>query len=131
MVPVVLAARFFMELALLVAAGVVGASLAPMPWSVLAGLSSATVVAVLWGLVLSPRARVLVPLGPRLLLELGLVAAVAAGLWWSGRGLLAATLLATDVVVLGLLVALGRPPGPGADADTHADVTDERGSTAP
>ena len=48
---------FLLELAALVAAGIVGASLGSPPWGVAGAVAGAGLFAVVWGLFLAPRAR--------------------------------------------------------------------------
>jgi Protein of unknown function (DUF2568) len=55
--PVQLAIRFLLELAALVAAGVVGASVGIPPLGIVGGIGAAVAFAIAWGLFLAPRAR--------------------------------------------------------------------------
>jgi hypothetical protein len=55
--PVQLAIRFLLELAALVAAGIVGASVGSPPVGLVGGVGLCVAFAVVWGLVLAPRAR--------------------------------------------------------------------------
>lgn len=55
--PVQLAIRFLLELAALVAAGIVGASLGSPPLGVVGGIGAVVAFVVAWGLFLAPRAR--------------------------------------------------------------------------
>jgi hypothetical protein len=49
--------RFVLELAVVVAAGIVGASIGSPPLGLVGGLALASVFVVVWGLFLAPRAR--------------------------------------------------------------------------
>lgn len=55
--PFQVAIRFLLELAALVAAGIVGASIGSPPLGLVGGLGLVIVFAVVWGLFLAPRAR--------------------------------------------------------------------------
>jgi hypothetical protein len=55
--PVQLAIRFVLELAAVVAAGIVGASIGSPPLGLVGGIALASVFVVVWGLFLAPRAR--------------------------------------------------------------------------
>ena len=107
-----LLARFVLELALLVA---VGAAVWALPLAAAARVLLVTVVVVLvatvWGLLLSPRRRVDVPLAVRAAIELALFVAAGAGLAAAGHVAAGIALVAVEVVVLSWLAALGLPPG--------------------
>ena len=115
MLLVLLGLRFVLELALLVAVGVVGAGLsttAPLNWFVALGLVLVTVV--IWGVLLSPRRRVDLPLPVRVALELVLFAGAALGLSWAGHTIWSWALLVGEVIVLAALWVRGLPPGSDA-----------------
>jgi hypothetical protein len=114
---VLLGARFLLELALLGAAAWVGWHLLDSGWAVslLAAVLAAALVATLWGLALSPKARLRIPLGGRLAIEIALFAVVAGGLWLTEAQAWAVALLIGEIAVLGLLLLVGHPPGPPAD----------------
>ena len=108
----VLTGRFITELCLLAAAAAWGIGTAPDAWSqILLGFGAILVVGVVWGSFLSPKARVVLPLPARVLLEVALFLIVAAGLWAIGYPALAITLFVADLLILCLLFALGDEPG--------------------
>jgi hypothetical protein len=114
---VLLGLRFALELALFAVVWWLGAGLstsAPLSW-VLAIGGAGAVVAV-WGVLLSPRRRVDLPLPARAGIELVLFTAAALGLAASGHLVWAAVLLGSEVVVVVALWALGFPPGADAAA---------------
>ena len=113
--PALLAARFALELAMVAAFARVGWQAGgAMPVSLVLALLLPLAAATVWGLLLSPKARLTVPLPARLVLELALFAAAAGGLWWAGAPGWALALGLGELVVLGALVATGHPPGPAA-----------------
>lgn len=83
-----------------------------MGWMLAIGL--VVVVAVGWGLLLSPRRRVDLPLAVRVAIEVVLFAAAAVGLAWAGYAVWGWALLIGEVVVLVWLWAVGMPPGSDA-----------------
>ena len=108
----VLTGRFITELCLLAAAAAWGIGSASDAWSqILLGFGSLLVVGVIWGSFLSPKARVALPLPARLSVEVALFLIVAAGLWAIGYPALAIALVVADLLILGLLFALGDEPG--------------------
>jgi len=108
----VLTGRFICELCLLAAAAAWGIGTASQAWSqILLGFGALLVVGVIWGTFLSPKARVALPLPARLLLEAALFLTVSAGLWAVDYPGLAIALFVADLVILGLLFALGEEPG--------------------
>jgi len=108
----VLTGRFICELCLLAAAAAWGIGTASQAWSqILLGFGALLVVGVVWGTFLSPKARVALPLPARLLLEAALFLTVSAGLWAVGYPGLAIALFVADLVIFGLLFALGEEPG--------------------
>jgi hypothetical protein len=110
--PLILTVRFAVELCLLAAAAVVAAhAVTGTPAKVLLGAGALVIVGIAWGLYLSPKARVRLPLATRVALEVLLFALVSAGLWWAGFEASAVALFATDLVVLIGLFALGERPG--------------------
>ncbi len=115
LVAVFLGLRFLLELALFAAWGWIGwhASDSTVIQVVLmVGLP--VVVATGWGLALSPKARLGLPLAVRLVVEIALFAAAAMGLWAAGASGWGLALILGEAIVLGSLLALGRPPGPEA-----------------
>lgn len=102
--PVLLAVKFLLELALLAAAAWWGADTGGWPLAVAAPL----VVAALWGRFAAPRSAHRLDRGARVAFELGMFALGAAGLVVAGAPVAAAALLAGAVVVT---LALERPRG--------------------
>ncbi|MFN8184934.1 MAG: YrdB family protein [Candidatus Nanopelagicales bacterium] len=112
MLPVVLAIRFALELTLLgvyfawgysiVGGGVVG---------VLAGIGMAVLVAVVWGVFLSPKARVALHPAVRTALEILVFVGAAVGLAALGHPGWGVALVVADVAVLGSLAVLGGQRG--------------------
>ncbi len=74
------------------------------------GVLVAAVVAVVWGLLLSPRRRVDAPLAVRVAVELVLITGAAAGLFLAGLHGWAVALIAGELITLVSLSLLG-PPG--------------------
>ena len=86
MSPPNLALRFLLELSLLTVLGVWGAALAPgSALAAIPALVTPLVAAAIWGLFVSPRARVAAPAAARLAIELALFTAGAASLYSMGR----------------------------------------------
>lgn len=114
-VTVLLGLRFVLELALFTTIGVLGARLstaALLSWALALGMVSVTVV--IWGVLLSPRRRIDLPLHVRAGLELALFGVAAFGLAWTGHLTWAWVLLVSEVIVLVALWVLGLPPGSDA-----------------
>ncbi|MFE6997551.1 YrdB family protein [Microbacterium sp. NPDC057659] len=78
--------RFLLELALLAGAAVAAWRLAPGGWSWVAAVAVPVLIAVVWGLFLSPRARITLPTVARVVLETVLFGGVGAALWATGLG---------------------------------------------
>lgn len=76
----VLTVRFLIELALLAGVGVLAWILVPGAWGWVAALLAVGVVGTIWGLVLSPRARIRLPSPAPFLIEAALFLGVGAGL---------------------------------------------------
>jgi len=111
-VPVLLALRFLLELCLLSAFAVIGwAAFDQLALSLAAAVVLPVIVAVFWGMLLSPRRRIDLPLGVRTTAECLLFAAAAIGLWSVGYPALAWGLGLGELVVLTLLLVSGTPPG--------------------
>jgi len=115
MAPAQLAIRFLLELAALVAAGIVGASLGTPPFGFVGGLAAAVVFGVVWGIFLAPRARFPQPAMVRLVvgtlvMEIPAVALALVGSTTAGA-ILAVAILANAVA----LAAIG-----ATDADAEA-----------
>ncbi|WP_341973978.1 YrdB family protein [Microbacterium sp. LWO13-1.2] len=81
-----LVARFLIELALLAGAAVAAWRLLPGPWGWVAAVVAPVSVAVVWGLLLSPRARFVLPEPMKLALETVLFVGVALALSLTGLG---------------------------------------------
>ena len=81
---VVLTVRFVLELAMLAGVAVVVTRLLPGPWGWVAAAVAVVAVATLWGLLLSPKAKVALPAGVRLAIEAALF--VGTGLRWPWSG---------------------------------------------
>lgn len=112
MVPVLLALRFLLELCLLATFAVIGwAAFDSWVLQVAAAVLLPLIVAVCWGMLLSPRRRIDLPLSVRIVVELVLFAAAAVGLWSVGLPALAWGLGVSELVVLLLLLFSGAPPG--------------------
>lgn len=109
-----LALRFLVELVLFASPIVIGVRVLGGAPGVVAGVAASAVVAVLWGVLLSPRRRIDAPLGVRVLVEALLFLVVASGLAWCGLAPLAVALVVVEVVVVAWLWWRGLPPG--ADA---------------
>jgi hypothetical protein len=101
MLPLVLAVRFVLELTLLAVFGWWGFTLGgggPAGWAV--GALSAAGIAVLWGLLLSPKARIALPPARRNVLEVAVFLLAAGTLAAHGHLLWGVLLVAADVLVL-------------------------------
>ena len=104
--------RFVLELALFTTFGILAARLstASLPsWAF--GLCAVVVSVVVWGVFLSPRRRIDLPLPVRAALELVLFGAASFGLAWFGQATWAGLLIASEVIVLVALWIIGVPPG--------------------
>jgi hypothetical protein len=110
-----LTARFLLELALLAAYAVVGVRLVEgiAGWAL--GAVLVLLVVAVWGQFLSPRRRRELGLGRRVALELVLFLAAGAGLATVGSPVWGVLLVATELVVLGLL----RRPGEQIGVPAH------------
>lgn len=112
MAPLLLALRFVLELTLL-------GTLAWLGFRNFDNVGGATFVAVvvvvlvgvLWGLLLSPRRRIDLPLGARVVIELALFGIASGGLASAGLPLAGIALFTLEVVVVSGLAGLGYPPG--------------------
>lgn len=112
MVAVLLAMRFVLELGLLGSMAVIGLATFDNPaGGILAATALVTAVAALWGALLSPRRPVDLPLPVRVVIEIVLFVTAGFGLAASGHPSAGALLLATELVLLPTLAALGHPPG--------------------
>lgn len=101
MLPLVLAVRFALELVLLAVFGWWGFTVGgggPAGWAI--GALSAAGIAVLWGLLLSPKARIAIPPAGRNVLEVAVFLVAAGTLAAHGHLPWGALLVAADVLVL-------------------------------
>ena len=113
MTAVLLAARFVLEVALLAGLAIGGWALPEAEWAkVLLAVALPVAAAALWGLLLSPKARLITPLPLRLVIEVLLFGSAALALWVADRTAFAVVLLTLEAVVLISLLASGHPPGP-------------------
>ncbi len=125
MTAVLLAARFLLELALLAGLAIVGWALPGAGWArVLFALALPVAAAVVWGLLVSPKATFAAPLLLRIAVEVLLFGLAALGLWLAGLTAFAVVLLALEAVVLISLIATGHPPGP--TSPTRDSLSNER-----
>ncbi len=115
-----LALRFLVELVLFAAPLVVAVRTLGGFWGVMLGVAAAAAVTVLWGLLLSPRRRVDVPLPVRVTIEMLLVVAVAVAFVVTGLVITALALLLAEGISVGGLWLLGLPPGADAGAPSRA-----------
>jgi hypothetical protein len=121
---VLLTVRFLLELTLLVALGIGGWDLADAATTqVVLAVALPLLAAFVWGLLLSPKARVGAPLPARVAIELTLFAVASLLLWAAGLPVFASALLLTELVVVVALIAVGVPPG--TDVDLAGRTTPE------
>jgi len=103
---VALIIRFLVELALLAGAGIVAAHAADGAWRWVAVGASVIVVAVLWGLFLSPKAAIPVPALVALAMEAVLFLGVGAALFllgWGAPAVLGVVIWAVDRAAVAVL----------------------------
>ncbi|HEX2755690.1 MAG TPA: DUF2568 domain-containing protein [Candidatus Limnocylindrales bacterium] len=105
--PVQLAIRFLLELAAVVAAGVVGASIGSPPFGLVGGIALAAVFVVAWGLFLAPKARFPQPATVRLMVGTLVMEVPAIGLAIVGSTLAGAVLAAAILANAVALAATG------------------------
>jgi hypothetical protein len=104
--------RFLLELALLAAFAVGGWDVSEETWlQVLLAVALPVLAAFVWGLFLSPKAKVTSALPIRVAIELALFVAASALLWSAGLSIVAVVLLLTELTVVLTLIATGTPPG--------------------
>jgi uncharacterized protein DUF2568 len=103
------ALRFVLELAGLVAAYVVGSTLAPEPWKVMIGIGAAVLFGVVWGLWLAPKARFPQTARVRLVAGTVLLAAVAIGLALTAAPVAGVVLTVAIVLDALALAVVGTP----------------------
>lgn len=118
MTAALLTLRFLLELALLTALAIGGWSLTSTTWEqVLLAVTLPLTAAFVWGLLLSPKAKVAFPLPIRVAIELVLFVVASALLWAAGLTVFAAVLLVSELIVVLALIGTGTPPG--SDVDMH------------
>jgi len=100
---VLITVRFLLELALWSSFTVSCVRLIDGPLGWVTGLLLSAVVIVLWGVLLSPRRIIRLPVAARVVIELALFVAAAALLAVAGLPVAGAVLLAVELVDLGLL----------------------------
>jgi hypothetical protein len=117
MTAVLLGLRFLVELCLFAAMAVVGwGAVANHLVGAVAGVVLALVVATVWGVLLSPKRRIDLPLFVRVVVELVLFATAAVGLAAQGHPSWGIALMVAEVAVLVALALRGFPPGRDAAA---------------
>jgi Protein of unknown function (DUF2568) len=112
--PLQLAIRFTLELAAVVASGVVGASVGSPPFGLVGGVGLAAIFIVGWGQFLAPRARFPQPAMVRLVVGTLVMEAPAIGLAIVGQTTAGAILAAA---IIANAVALAATGATGAAAD--------------
>lgn len=115
---ILLTLRFVVELVLFVSPIVIGVRTLGSPLGLLVGVAAAAVVVAVWGVLLSPRRRVDLPLPARVVIELALVAAAAVGLAATGLVGFAVAFVVVELVVVAWLWTLGLPPGTDVGASS-------------
>jgi hypothetical protein len=122
-VPVLLALSFLLELCLLAAVAVVGASIPQgTVMRILVSVVLVLVTATVWGVLLSPRRRFDAPLSVRVIVEFALFAGASIGLAAQGHETFGAVLMFSEIVVVVALAMLGHPPGGEIDPDSLPSV---------
>jgi hypothetical protein len=114
--PVQLAIRFLLELAAVVAAGVVGASIGSPPFGIAGAIGLAGLFIVVWGLFLAPRARFPQPATVRMVVGTVVMEVPAVGLVAVGSTTAGAIL---GVAILANAVALAAAGAATDDAPTR------------
>lgn len=108
-----LGARLLLEVLLLLVLGWWGWRVADGAAGVALAVAVPLGAAVVWGLVVAPRARLSLPSWVRVVVEIIVFAAGAAALGWLTRPAVGVALLAADVVVVVLLAWTARRSGVG------------------
>jgi hypothetical protein len=112
MLVLILGVRFALELVLLAVFGWWGFTISGGgPTGIVLGVLSASAVAILWGLLLSPKARITLHERQRTTVEILVFLTAAAMMATQGHPVLAAALVTGDLVVLLMLHLLGRDTG--------------------
>lgn len=105
MKPFALALRFLLELAALAALAYTGIAVVDGPLGWVVGVGALALAATVWGLFVSPKAKIVLGHPLRFVIELAVFAAASLGLVWAGRPVLAAVLAGLfilDRLALGL-----------------------------
>ena len=108
--------RFFLELASLMGAAVVGASAGNPPAGALGGLAVAVAFGVIWALWIAPRARFALPPMARHLIGTAIMLAAAIGLVLVGQPVIGEVLIALILANAAFLVIGGHVRGVGGRA---------------
>ncbi len=112
MTAALLVLRFLLELLLFASFSFIGwTALDGGVMGIVAAVALPVVVAIGWGVLLSPRRIVDAPLWLRTVVELVLFACAAVGLWFGGLGIAGLGLMIAEIVVLAALWAVGQLPG--------------------
>jgi hypothetical protein len=98
-----IALRFLLELALWASFTISCVRLIDGPLGWVVGLVLTAAVTTLWGMLLSPRRRVRLPVAARVAIELTLFVVASVLLAWSGLTIAAITLLVVELIDLALL----------------------------
>lgn len=109
----VLGVRLLLELTLLVVLGWTGLSLAGGPAGVAIAMMLPLGAAVVWGLVVSPKARPGLRSSVRVAVELALFAVAGTALAWLTRPVFGVALVVADLVVIAALAWTARGNGDG------------------
>lgn len=116
MTALLLTLRFVLEVALIVAFAIAGWNLVELTGGqVVLAIALPVMAAFIWGLLLSPKAKLTAPLRLRLVIEVGLFVTASVLLWSAGLVGFAIALMVGEVVVLGGLLLVGTPPGATPD----------------
>lgn len=108
--------RFVLELAALVAAGIVGASAGTPPLGLVGGLGAVVAFVVVWGLWIAPRARFALAPMARHLIGTAIMVAAAIGLVLVGQPTIGEVLVALILANALILVIGGRVRSQGGRA---------------
>lgn len=109
----VLGVRFLLEVVLLVVLGWTGLRLGDGPVGVVLSLALPLAAAVVWGLVVSTKARLAVPSLVRVVVEVALFALAGTALAWLTRPAFGVALVVADLAVIAALAWTARGTGSG------------------